>query len=81
MRVVIITESYLPEVNGVANSVARIANHLTERGHTVLIVAPRPVSRLSYMDMPDRHPVVRLPSMPMPGYSSVRLALPTWRLG
>jgi phosphatidylinositol alpha 1,6-mannosyltransferase len=81
MRVVIITESYLPEVNGVANSVARIANHLMDRGHSVLVVAPRPVSRLSYMETADRHPVVRLPSVPMPGYSSVRLALPTWRLG
>ncbi|GIH08583.1 GDP-mannose-dependent alpha-mannosyltransferase [Rhizocola hellebori] len=78
MRVVIITESYLPEVNGVANSVARIAGHLTARGHAVLVIAPRPVS---LVDSADPHPVVRLRSIPMPGYSTVRLALPTRRLG
>ncbi|HCU49459.1 MAG TPA: glycosyl transferase family 1, partial [Micromonosporaceae bacterium] len=78
MRVVIITESYLPEVNGVANSVARVAGHLSARGHSVLIVAPRPVSRV---DSADPYPVVRLPSIPMPGYSTVRLALPTRKLG
>lgn len=78
MRVVIITESYLPEVNGVANSVDRVAGHLSARGHSVLIVAPRPVSRV---DSADPYPVVRLPSIPMPGYSTVRLALPTRKLG
>jgi phosphatidylinositol alpha 1,6-mannosyltransferase len=77
MRVVIITESYLPEVNGVANSVARVAGHLIVRGHEVLVIAPRPVS---LMDGVDPHPVVRLRSIPMPGYSTVRLALPTRRL-
>ena len=78
MRVVIITESYLPEVNGVANSVARVAGHLTARGHAVLVIAPRPVS---LVDGCDPHPVVRLRSIPLPGYSTVRLALPTRRLG
>src|SRR5262245_12094280 len=78
MRVVIITESYLPEVNGVANSVGRVAARLTARGHSVLVVAPRPVARV---DSADPQPVVRLRSIPMPGYSTVRLALPTRRLG
>jgi phosphatidylinositol alpha 1,6-mannosyltransferase len=78
MRVVIITESYLPEINGVANSVSRVAAHLAAQGHELLIIAPRPASKV---DGPDPHPVIRLTSVPMPGYATVRLALPTKRIG
>src|SRR5690349_1216617 len=44
MRVAIITESFAPDVNGVANSVVRIAEHLVARGHSPLIIAPEPAT-------------------------------------
>lgn len=40
MRIVIVSESFLPRVNGVSNSVIRAARILRERGHEMLIVAP-----------------------------------------
>lgn len=75
MRVAIITESFAPDVNGVANSVARVAEHLLQRGHQPLVIAPRP-ARSSAPAASD-FPVVRLPSLPLPGYRNVRLTPPS----
>jgi phosphatidylinositol alpha 1,6-mannosyltransferase len=77
MRIALVTESFLPDVNSVANSVVRAAEHLLRRGHEPVVIAPQPppdVRRLS-VDLPC--PVVRMPSLPMPGYPQIRLGLPT----
>ena len=42
MRVAIITESFPPDVNGVAHCVLRVAELLTSYGHHPLVIAPRP---------------------------------------
>jgi phosphatidylinositol alpha 1,6-mannosyltransferase len=80
MRVAIITESYPPDVNGVANSVVRVAEHLVARGHQPVVVAPRPSSTARAVAAPCPYPVVRIPSVPLPGYRSFRLGLPGPRL-
>lgn len=41
MRIVYVTESYPPEVNGVALTVARTVRHLRQRGHAVELIRPR----------------------------------------
>ncbi|MFJ3791103.1 glycosyltransferase family 4 protein [Kitasatospora sp. NPDC090091] len=87
MRVVIVTESFPPEVNGVAHSVLRTAEHLVRRGHQPLVVTPAPARGA---DCPPHTfgagsttaelPVVRIPSVPLPGYPQVRIALPSRQL-
>ncbi|MEU8591374.1 glycosyltransferase family 1 protein [Streptomyces sp. NPDC048664] len=91
MRVVIVTESFPPDVNGVAHCALQTARHLVERGHAPLVVAPAtPRSQAS----PERAagamtggpealatcPVVHVPSLPLPGYPQVRVALPSRRV-
>ena len=42
MRIVIFTDSYPPFATGVATSSFNLANSLVDKGHDVLVVAPRP---------------------------------------
>ncbi|MFG3533022.1 glycosyltransferase family 4 protein [Streptomyces sp. NPDC047917] len=87
MRVVIVTESFPPDVNGVAHCTLQTARHLVARGHEPLVIAPAPAgtttSRRDPSDTPGTDapcPVVRVPSLPLPGYPQVRIALPGRRL-
>ncbi|MFG3296944.1 glycosyltransferase family 4 protein [Streptomyces sp. NPDC048179] len=80
MRVVIVTESFPPDVNGVAHCALQTARHLVDRGHAPLVVAPAPApgNRLAAAAAPC--PVVHVPSLPLPGYPQVRVALPSRKL-
>ncbi|MBK3576774.1 MULTISPECIES: glycosyltransferase family 1 protein [unclassified Streptomyces] len=79
MRVVIVTESFPPDVNGVAHCALQTARHLVDRGHHPLVVAPA-TSAGSGPDAQSPCPVIRVPSLPLPGYPQVRVALPSRRV-
>ena len=69
MKVALVTESFLPSLNGVTNSVVRVVETLKAEGHDVLIVAPTSQS--------PRHngfPVVTCPFVPLGGFP---VAIPT----
>lgn len=71
----IVTESFLPHLNGVSTTVARLARHLLDRGHETSIVAPGPGDhRAGGTD------VVRMRSVGLPFYRQVRVALADDRL-
>jgi phosphatidylinositol alpha 1,6-mannosyltransferase len=77
MRVAIITESFPPDVNGVAHTVLRVAELLASYGHHPLVVAPQP-PRKAGKNEDDSYPfpVVRVPAVPLPGYPGFQLGLP-----
>ncbi|MEU9616862.1 glycosyltransferase family 1 protein [Streptomyces sp. NPDC048209] len=81
MRVVIVTESFPPDVNGVAHCTLQTARHLAARGHRPLVIAPAGATApTGSASTDDPCPVVRVPSLPLPGYPQVRVALPGRRL-
>jgi phosphatidylinositol alpha 1,6-mannosyltransferase len=80
MRIAIVTESFLPDVNGVANSVVRVAEHLVRRGHSPMVIAPAPASTINGVTGAHPYPVIRVPSVPLPRYRGFRLGLPSTRL-
>ena len=71
MRVAVVTESFLPQVNGVTNTVRQVVDHLRRTGHEAIIVAPGP-GPASY----DGVPVVRVRSVGLPTYRSFPIGLP-----
>ncbi|GAA2390617.1 glycosyltransferase family 1 protein [Dactylosporangium salmoneum] len=80
MRIAIVTESFPPDVNGVAHSVVRVAEHLVARGHEPLVIAPQPSSGARSVTGSFPYQIIRVPSVATPGYGSFRLGLPSPRL-
>ncbi|MHA7281565.1 glycosyltransferase family 4 protein [Arthrobacter sp. TMS2-4] len=74
MRIAIVAETFLPAVNGVTHSIQRMLEHFDDRRDEVLVIAPSSAD-------PDTSEwgrnvrVVRLASVPLAGYSSVRVAV------
>lgn len=79
MRVAIVTESFLPQVNGVTNSVLRVLEFLAQEGHQALVIAPESQGGPSEF---AGHRVKRVPALPLQSLLPIGLpvAVPTRKL-
>ena len=68
MRIAIVAESFLPAINGVTNSVLRVIEHMTARGHEVTVIAPSP-GVTAY----GKARIIRVPSFGFPRYPELRI--------
>ncbi|WP_308606127.1 glycosyltransferase family 1 protein [uncultured Corynebacterium sp.] len=77
MRVAIVAESFLPNVNGVTNSVLRVLEHLHEHGHEAIVIAPG--ARKGQEEIPDYlgFTIVRVPTVRVPLVDSLPVGVPT----
>ncbi|MFI5356248.1 MAG: glycosyltransferase family 4 protein [Opitutales bacterium] len=74
MNLAIVSETFPPEVNGVAMTFGIIARELGRRGHQVTVYRPHR-SDLKPLPDPDFREVP-MPGLPIPGYPLLRLGLP-----
>ena len=81
MRVAIVAESFLPNVNGVTNSVLRVIEHLRRTGHEVLVIAPdTPRGQPPADRVHDGVRVHRVPAHMFPKVTSLPLGVPLPRI-
>lgn len=76
LRIALISETYLPEINGVANTLSRLVEGLRARGHRVQVVRPR-------QDGDGRQPastdLLLTRGWPLPGYRGLQWGQPALR--
>jgi phosphatidylinositol alpha 1,6-mannosyltransferase len=80
VRIAYVTESFPPDVNGVAHTAVRVAEHLLSRGHQPLVIAPEPASGVPLPDRGYDFPIARVPSVGIPVYRGFRVGLPGSRV-
>lgn len=74
LEIAFVTETFPPEVNGVAMTVGRLVHGMRELGHRVSIVRPSQ----GKSDRGSEHELA-LPGLPLPGYPGLRFGLPAGR--
>ncbi|KAG8712987.1 hypothetical protein FRC08_013829 [Ceratobasidium sp. 394] len=68
IRVAIVTENFLPKVDGVTRCLARLLKHLREEGHEAIVLGPE-ANMLSY----ETHPIIGTAGIPLVVYPGLKL--------
>ena len=79
MRIAMVTETYPPEVNGVARTIGLMAEGLQRRGHSIELVRPRQNGH----DLPAHtsgFETVLCPGIPIPRYTQLKMGMPSRRV-
>ncbi len=78
LRVALVTETFPPEINGVAMTLGRLVDGLLRRGHAVQLVRPRQAADGVLAGTPPRQGLseVLVAGVPIPNYAGLRFGLP-----
>ena len=76
MRIALVTETFPPEINGVAMTLGRLVEGLIQRGHQVQIVRPRQHRFELAGTTPNRDELL-VSGLPIPGYQGLNFGLPS----
>lgn len=80
LRIAIVTETFPPEINGVAHTLHQMVQSMLGRGHRVHLVRPRQ-HKADQGSLEPREGLVEqlTPGLPLPGYKGLHLGLPAGR--
>jgi len=76
LRIAVVTETYPPEVNGVAMTIARAVEGLRARNHELQLVRPRQ-DKADVADNGERFVEVLLRGLPIPRYPQLKMGMPS----
>jgi glycosyltransferase involved in cell wall biosynthesis len=76
LRIALVTETYPPEINGVAMTLQRLVNSLLQRGHRVQLIRPRQPLETVDGEGSDGLKQVLMRGWPVPKYPHLRMGLP-----
>ncbi|TRZ97276.1 MAG: glycosyltransferase family 1 protein [Rhodocyclaceae bacterium] len=78
LRIALVTETYPPEINGVAMTLGRMVDGLLRRGHSLQLVRPRQSADESAVELRPGGggDEVLVRGLPIPGYSGLKFGLP-----
>ena len=77
LRVAVVSETYPPDVNGVAFTLEKFTNGLHERGHNVKVFRAKPAGEIVCGEFVGPHQII-LNSLPVPGYPALRMGWPSY---
>lgn len=75
LAIALVTETYIPEVNGVAITIGRMAHGLLSRGHAIHMIRPRQ-SKQDAAAKREAYEETLVSGMPIPGYPELKSGLP-----
>ena len=78
LRIALVTETYPPEVNGVARTLQQVVEGLRERHHDLQLIRPRQ-QRSDAADVSERFHEVLMRGLPVPRYPQLKMGMPARR--
>lgn len=78
LKIAVVTETFPPEVNGVAMTIDVMVRALIERGHDLEVIRPAQPGD-GHPRSCARHAELLVQGMPIPGYSTLRMGMPVPR--
>lgn len=75
LHIAVVTETYPPDINGVAHTLSKMVQGLQEKGHVIWLVRPRHEKTDAALQIP-RYNEVLVKGLPIPFYKQLRMGLP-----
>lgn len=79
MRICLVSETWAPDINGVAHTLDHLSRELLGRGVALQLIRPRPAEGTPGRRTPGMQAELQVKGIGMPGYPAVRLGLPATR--